>query len=75
MLQIVHDLEHLQVDAPNRAISMDEIFHHDAGLESLRAFVCWYPVDGILRGSGEDGILRGSGERCRPINGIIDDTE
>jgi len=62
MLQIVHDLEHLHVDAPNRAISMDEIFHHYAGLEPLRAFVCWYPMDGILRASGQ---------RCRPINGTL----
>ena len=36
----------LLVDAPNRAIFMDEIFH--AGLEPLPAFVCLYPVDEIL---------------------------
>jgi len=35
----------LLADAPNRAISMDEIFH--AGLEPSRAFVCSYPMDGI----------------------------
>jgi len=51
------------VDAPNRAISMDEIFH--TGLEPLRAFVCSYPMDGISRASGE---------RCRLINGILSDT-
>jgi len=40
----------LFVDAPNCAVSMDEIFH--AGLEPFRAFVCSYPMDGILRASG-----------------------
>jgi len=53
----------LLVDTPNRAICMDEIFH--AELEPLRACVCSYPMDGILRTSGE---------RCRPINGILSDT-
>jgi len=36
----------LLVDAPNRAISMDEMFH--AGLQPLRAFVWSYPMDDIL---------------------------
>jgi len=53
----------LLADAPNRAISMDENFR--AGLEPLRAFVCLYPMDGILRASRE---------RCRPVNGILSDT-
>ena len=53
----------LLVDAPNRANSMNEIFH--TGLEPLRDFVCSYPLDGILRASGE---------RCRPINGILSNT-
>jgi len=50
----------LLVDAPNHAISMDEFFH--AGLEPLRAFVCSYPMDVLLRASGQD---------CCPINGIM----
>ena len=54
----------LLVDAPNPAISMDEIFH--AGLEPLRTFACLYPMDGILRASGE---------RCRPMNGILTVTQ
>jgi len=41
---------------------MHEIFH--TGLEPSCAFVCSYPLDGILRASGE---------RCRPINGILSD--
>ena len=41
----------LLVDAPNRAISMDENFH--AGLEPLRPFVCSYPIDRILQASGD----------------------
>ena len=53
----------LLVDAPNRAISMDEMFH--AGLQPLRAFVSLYPMDGILRAS----------EKCgRPIHRILSDT-
>ena len=53
----------LPVDAPNRGFYLDAIFH--AGLEPLCAFVCSYPMDGILRASGQ---------RCRPINGILSDT-
>ena len=53
----------LLVDAPNHAISMDEFFH--AGLEPLRAFVCSYPMDVLLRASGQD---------CCPINGIMSES-
>jgi len=53
----------LFVDAPNRAIPMDENLH--AGLEPLRAFVCSYPLDGILRAFGQ---------RCGPMDGILSDT-
>jgi len=51
------------VDAPNRAISMDEISH--AGLEPFRTFVCSNPMDGILQAFGQ---------RCRPMDGILSDT-
>jgi len=51
------------VDAPNRAIPINGMFH--ARLEPLRAFVSLYPMDGILRAS----------EKCgHPINGILSDT-
>jgi len=53
----------LLVDAPNRAVPINRMFH--ARLESLRAFVSSYPMDGILQIS----------EKCsRPINGILSDT-
>jgi len=50
----------LLVDAPNRTISIDEIFH--AGLEPLRAFVCSYPMDRILQACRQ---------RCGPMDGIL----
>jgi len=53
----------LLVDAPNRVVPVNEMFH--ARLESSRAFVSSYPMDGILRIS----------EKCsRHINGILSDT-
>ena len=55
----------LLVDAPNRAIPINGMFH--AKLEPLRAFVSEssYPIDGILRAY----------EKCgRPINRILNDT-
>ena len=53
----------LLVDAPNLAVPINRMFH--ARLESLRAFVSSYPMDGILRIS----------EKCsHPINGILSDT-
>jgi len=53
----------LPVDAPNRAIPINGMFH--ARMEPLRAFGSSYPMDGILRAS----------EKCgRPINGILSDT-
>jgi len=53
----------LLVDAPNRAVPINEMFH--ARLEPLCAFVSLYPMDGILRNSEKFG---------RPINGILSDT-
>jgi len=53
----------LLVDAPNRAIPMNGMFH--AKLQPLRAFISSYPIDGILRAY----------EKCgRPINRILNDT-
>jgi len=50
------------VHAQDRALSVDENF--DAGLEPSRAFVCSYPIDGILRASGQ---------RCGHMDGILSD--
>jgi len=53
----------LFVDAQNRAIPVNGMFH--ARLEPLRAFISSYPMDGILRAY----------EKCGgPINGILSDT-
>jgi len=53
----------LLVDASNRAISINGMFH--TKLEPLRAVVSSYPMDGILRAYQKWG---------RPINGILGDT-
>jgi len=53
----------LLVDAPNRAIPINGMFH--ARLGPLRAFVSSYPINGKLRTSEKC---------CRPINGILSDT-
>ena len=52
------------VDAPNRALSSSIDENFDAGLEPSRAFVCSYPIDGILRASGQ---------RCGHMDGILSD--
>ena len=57
----------LLVDAPNRAVPINGMFHgmYHARLESLRAFVSSYPMNGILQISEK---------YSRPINGILSDT-
>ena len=64
----------LLVDAPNRALPVNGMFH--ARLEPLRAFASSYPMHGILRLSEKcsgavNGILS---ETTSPINGILSDT-